>query len=153
MSLTFGRADPSDPDVAALVQAHMARAEKYYPPEACHCYDTATLQDRGVVLFVARDAGAALAIGGYLPLDGTTAEMKSVFTSKAARGKGIGAAIVRHLIAEARAAGYQQIFLETGNDAASAAARAVYEKLGFSYRGPFGDYGEDPLSAYMEATL
>lgn len=153
MSLKVTRANPEDPDVAALIAAHVARSLKYYPADVCHSFDVAELTEKAVVLFVGRDGDAAVAIGGYVALEPEIAEMKSVFTAKAARGKGYGRAMVEHLMAEARHAGFRMMLLETGNDAPSAAARAVYEGLGFRYRGPFGDYERDPFAAYMEVAL
>jgi len=32
-------------------------------------------------------------------------------------------------------------------------ALALYRKLGYAERGPFGAYGEDPLSVFMEKCL
>jgi putative acetyltransferase len=51
-------------------------------------------------------------------------------------------------MAEAGHAGVEILRLETG--AASHAALALYEKTGFKLRGPFADYGPDPLSVFME---
>lgn len=153
LNLEIVRANPTAPEIDALIRAHIARSRKYYPVESCHSYGGAELSELGVVLFAGRVNGHAVSIGGYIPLSDTAVEMKSVFTAKSARGKGYGLALVRHLMSEARDAGYLNFCLETGNDDASAAARAVYEKLGFQYRGPFGSYVEDPFSAFMQATL
>jgi putative acetyltransferase len=51
-------------------------------------------------------------------------------------------------MAEEGHAGVEILRLETG--AASHAALAIYEKTGFKLRGPFADYGPDPLSVFME---
>ncbi|POB65781.1 GNAT family N-acetyltransferase, partial [Vibrio vulnificus] len=56
-------------------------------------------------------------------------------------------------IEHARQQGYQQISLETGTMAFFAPARALYEKFGFEYCAPFGDYQEDPNSCFMTLTL
>ncbi len=153
LSLSITRAAVGDPEVDALVDAHVARSRKYYPVTSCHSYGRAALDDLGVTLYVGRVGGEAVTVGGLLPMNDGMVEMKSVFTAAHARGKGYGLAMVRHLIAEAKAAGHAQFLLETGSDDASAAARKVYEKLGFSYCPPFGAYTEDPLSVFMAKLL
>lgn len=153
LSVQISRAVPGDPEVEALIAAHIALANANYPPESCHAYDAAKLAELGVTLFVGHLNGRAVAIGGFLVFDGDAAEMKSVYTASDARGRGFGRLMAAHLMAEAKAAGCTRMYLETGNDAPSAAARAVYVKLGFEECGPFGPYGEDPLSAYMTAEL
>ena len=45
------------------------------------------------------------------------------------------------------------MFLETGSREASAAARRLYERAGFSYCAPFGAYVDDPMSVFMTRTL
>lgn len=151
--LEIARVGPTDADANALIQAHIERSRRYYPIASCHSYDAGALAEMGVVLYLGRAAGEAVCVGGYRPLDANCAEMKSVFTKKSARGNGYGLTLIRHLMSEARAAGYGTFCLETGSDDASAAARSVYEKLGFAYRGPFGSYSDDPLSAYMQVSL
>ena len=47
-------------------------------------------------------------------------------TAEAARGRGVGAAIVAHLLALARERGYTQVSLETGARPAFAPARRLY---------------------------
>jgi putative acetyltransferase len=53
----------------------------------------------------------------------------------------------------ARQRGYSRLSLETGSAAAFAPALALYEKFGFSYCGPFGDYQPDPFSRYLTLAL
>jgi len=153
LTLDITPADVRDADVGALVDAHVARSRKYYPPTSCHSCEGSTLAELGVQLFVGRLGGEALVIGGLLPLSASSGEIKSVFTAKSARGRGYGRAMMDHLMTEARTQGMTQLFLETGSDDASAAARGVYKKLGFQYCPPFGSYTEDPLSVFMSTTL
>ena len=52
-------------------------------------------------------------------------------TKASARGKGVAAAMVKHIISEARTRGYRRLSLETGADAPFAPARALYASFGF----------------------
>jgi putative acetyltransferase len=63
--------------------------------------------------------------------------------------KGVAARILAHIIAVARSRSYTHLYLETGPVAAFAPARALYERHGFTYCGPFADYVEDPYSVFM----
>ena len=152
-ALIIEAADPTAPDVAALIEAHVARSRAHYPVTSCHSFEVAEIADAGIAMVVGRVGGEAVAIGGLADLGGGEGELKSMFTAQAARGRGYGRALVAHLIEMARSAGMTRLSLETGIDDASAAARAVYGKLGFSECGTFGSYSADPLSTYMTRAL
>jgi len=49
--------------------------------------------------------------------------------------------------------GYQRISLETGSQDFFKAARNLYEKFGFTYCEPFGEYALDPHSQFMTRAL
>jgi putative acetyltransferase len=74
-------------------------------------------------------------------------------TAEAARGQGIGRALVDHLVGVARARGYERVSLETGAGPAFAPARRLYASAGFEPCGPFGGYTPSPNSAYMTRSL
>mgnify|MGYP001819520075 CR=1 FL=1 len=79
--------------------------------------------------------------------------LRSLVVSEAARGSGVGKALVSHLLAEARARSYSRLSLETGTMAGFAPARRLYQGLGFSICPPFGSYFVDPNSVCMTMTL
>ena len=62
-------------------------------------------------------------------------ELKSMRADPAYRGRGVGKAILLHLLAEARARGYGRVSLETGRPEPFLPARRLYEKLGFAALG------------------
>lgn len=69
------------------------------------------------------------------------------------QGKGVGAQLLRHIIAYAEDEGYTRISLETGSSSWFDRACNLYEKFGFTYCEPFGDYTLDPNSLFMTRTL
>ena len=76
-------------------------------------------------------------------LDAQTSEMKRVFTTDAARGKGVAAQLCTHLIDQARADGFSRMVLDTSKSLTG--AQRLYSKLGFTPRGPYQPIPDDVL--------
>jgi putative acetyltransferase len=72
-------------------------------------------------------------------------------TTEAQRGRGVGAALLEHIIRVARSRRYVTLWVETGTREVFAPALALYRKFGFTDCGPFGDYVADPRSAFLVA--
>ena len=68
-------------------------------------------------------------------IDATTAEVKRLYVRPAARGLGIGRALMEQLVEQARQSGYRTLRLETMGF--MRAAIAIYESLGFEPVGAF----------------
>ncbi|WP_245514046.1 GNAT family N-acetyltransferase [Antarcticimicrobium luteum] len=66
-----------------------------------------------------------------------------------ARGRGAGAAMLEHLLAQAADMGLSRVSLETGSGPDFAPARRLYGQRGFVECPPFGDYLPDPHSTFM----
>jgi putative acetyltransferase len=145
--------DPRAADVRALLAVHLTFARAQTPPEDAHAIDVDGLLDPAVAFFSYRAAGALLAVGALKQLDPHHAEIKSMHTVQAARRRGVGRAMLEHLIAVARERAYHRVSLETGSMAAFAPARSLYARAGFEVCEPFGEYRESPNSIYMTLGL
>jgi putative acetyltransferase len=145
--------DPAAPDVRQLLATHLEFARAPTPPEDAHALDVDGLLDSSVTFFGFRRDGVLLAVGALKRLGPDHAEVKSMHTVAAARGRGIGRRMAEHLIAVAREAGYRRLSLETGSMAEFAPARALYASVGFEMCEPFGDYRASPNSTYMTLYL
>jgi len=145
--------DPGDSDVRALLERHLAFANEHSPPEDVHALDLSGLLDANVLFFSYRLNRELLGIGALKLLDGCHAELKSMHTAEAARGRGIGRAMVEHLLTVARAQGMRRVSLETGTMAAFAPARSLYARAGFEPCEPFGSYVHSPNSTCMTLWL
>jgi putative acetyltransferase len=145
--------DPLAPDVRELLERHLAYARGASPPEDAHALDVEALRDPQITFFSHREDGRVLAVGALRRLDDRHGEIKSMHTSAEARGRGIGMAMLEHLLRTAREMGLERVSLETGTQPAFAAARALYARAGFEPCAPFGDYRESPNSAYMTLRL
>ena len=152
-ALVIGIDDPGADDVRALLERHLAFAHEHTPPEDVHALEPDDRLRPAMTVFSARRDHHLLAIGALKQLDETHGELKSMHTVEAARGQGIGRAMVDHLLGVARHRGYRQISLETGATEAFGPARSLYRSCGFAPCGPFGDYPESPSSAFMTLVL
>lgn len=96
-----------------------------------------------------REDGELLGVGALKQLDEFHAEVKSMHSAEEARGRGVGRAMVDHLVDVARARGCRRVSVETGSMAAFTPARALYASAGFQICGPFAEYGPSPNSVFM----
>ena len=145
--------DPRAEDVRALLEAHLAFAREVTPPEDVHALDIEGLLDPSVTFFSARLDGELVGIGALKQLDDSHAELKSMHTVEAARCRGVGRAMVDHLLSVAAERRCRRVSLETGTMDVFAPARGLYTKAGFAPCEPFGDYRASRNSAYMTITL
>lgn len=142
-------ADLTDPQVRQLIEAHHAYGAAHYPAESNHELGIEELGADNVQLFVAWLGDQCVGMVGFKSLGDEMAELKSMHVLESGRGHGVGAKLAKHVMALAKQQNIAAIYLETGSRDASAAARRLYEKLGFSYCAPFADYAEDPESVFM----
>ena len=97
--------------------------------------------------FRSKDRWSACRSGSWIP----TMRSWSPCTQPAisCRGKGIGRAMVSHLLGLAKQRGFSQVSLETGTNEAFKPARDLYDSFGFKPCEPFGDYLPHPISVCM----
>ena len=145
--------DPRAPDVRALLERHLAFANTHSPPEDVHALDVSGLVDPAVTFFSFRNEGRLLAVGAIRTLDADHAELKSMHTAEEARGKGLGRAMVDHLIGIASERGVRRVSIETGTGEPFAPARSLYLNAGFEPCEPFGEYFHSPNSICMTLWL
>ena len=146
-------ADPADPQVAALIARHIAYGDAHYAAESNHHLSIEDHAAQGVTLWCAWEGERCLGMAGLKPFGAGEGEVKSMHVLAEARGRGVAVLLLERLVAEARAAGIARLWLETGSREASAAARGLYERAGFGYVEPFGDYLPDPESVFMMRAL
>ncbi len=100
---------------------------------------------------LAESDGTLVGVGGYAPLagaDGTVCELRKMYLLPAVRGRGGGRQLLNRCLAEARAEGYEKMYLETVG--AMEVAGKVYEKYGFhSLDAPMGCTGHSGCDRFM----
>ena len=118
-----------------------------------HAFDIEKLRDPCVTFWTAWEGEQLAGMGALKRLDATRGEIKSMRVADAYLGRGVGRAMLEHILAHARGAGLASLWLETGSTPDFAPALRLYESAGFAYCGPFADYREDPFSRFMMLTL
>jgi len=141
------------PEIHALLNEHLQSMYELSPPESVHALDLEKLRVPEITFWTIWEGPLLLGCGALKELDKTHAEVKSMRTPAAHRGKGAGRALLAHIIETARSRSYQRLSLETGTAAAFHPAHRLYESAGFVYCGPFGEYVDDPHSVFMTTVL
>lgn len=145
--------DPLEADVRDLIETHLRFTYDQSPPEDVHALDPDSLAEEGVEFFSIRSDGNLLGVGALKDLGNRHAELKSIHISESARGRGIGRAMVNHLIDLATERGFRRVSLETGAMEAFAPSRSLYRAAGFVECEPFGDYLPSANSVWMTLQL
>jgi len=153
MMFSIRTASPHVPEVAAVIRAHNAFCNAVSPPESCHKLNASELDVPKITLWSAWQAEEVLGIGALKLLPNGAGEVKSMHTVAAARGKGVGRALLEIILTDARARKLTSLWLETGTAQEFTAARTLYERFGFASCPPFGTYKIDPHSAFYTLAL
>lgn len=125
----------------------------FSPPESIHALTTDELAHASITLWCAWEGEHLLGCAALKHLDATQGEIKSMRTTKAHRRQGVAEALLVHLIKEAMDRGYERLSLETGSHEAFLPAQRLYQKHGFEFCAPFGEYKRDPYSVFMSRAL
>lgn len=153
MNLTFHAGDLDSPDVLELLEFHFTAMRASSPPEACHVLPIDGLRDPALTFWTAREDGELVGVGALKELEPGHGEVKSMRTSPKHLGRGVGGAILAHIMAEARRRGYARLSLETGSTQEFAGALRLYEREGFQLCGPFAGYPESPFTRFFTRAL
>lgn len=146
--------DLTAPAVLDLLRLHLDGMEDESPPESVHALGAEALRGGDVSFWCAWDGDRLLGFGALKELDPGHGEIKSMRTAPGALRRGVGAAMLAHIVAEARARGYERLSLETGSTPAFDAAIALYAGFGFAPCAAFAGYcDDDPFSRFMTLTL
>ena len=153
LDLTIIEDDLTGPEIAALLRLHLGEMHAWSPPCSVHAMPIERLRQADVTFYSAWHGEVLAGCGALKHLDDGHGELKSMRADPAYRGRGVGKAILLHLLAEARARGYGRVSLETGRPEPFLPARRLYEAHGFAECPPFADYVLDDFSICMTRVL
>jgi len=145
--------DLSGGAVRELLAYHLARMHENSPPGSVFALDFSGLRAPGVTVWSAWRGEALAGIGALKLLGDGTGEIKSMRTHPDHLRMGAAAALLEHIIAEARRRGLRRLSLETGSGPAFEPALALYRKRGFLGGEAFSDYPASEFSQFFHLTL
>jgi putative acetyltransferase len=146
------RDDPTASYVADLLNHHLRELQDVMADHA-FALDAAGLAAPTVTFWTAWDGAVLAGFGALKQLDATHGEVKSMRAAPASRGKGVGRALLDHIIGEGRKRGYSKLSLETGTAPLHAPAIALYRSAGFVGCEPFADYDDSPHNQFLRLIL
>jgi len=145
--------DLSGAATRALLSAHLAGMHENSPPGHVFALDLSGLQRPEVTVWSAWDGEDIAGIGALRVLRDGAGEVKSMRTAKSHLRRGVAAALLEHIIADARRRGLGRLSLETGSGPAFEPALALYRKRGFIDGEPFGDYVPSRFNRFLHLSL
>jgi putative acetyltransferase len=151
-TVTIRRDDPTAPHVADLLAHHLGELQRVMAEHA-FALDASGLAAPSVTFWTAWHDGTLAGFGALKQLDDGHGEVKSMRAGPAARGMGVGRAMLGHIVAEARRRGYHWLSLETGTAPLHAPAIALYRSAGFVSCDAFADYPPSPHNQFMTLDL
>lgn len=143
-SAWVGQHDPLvEPLLTELAHEYSSRYDRAFTEqhEALRAYPAEQFSPPDGGLLVLVEDGASIAGGAFQRHDGTTAELKRIWTHSAHRRRGLALRVVAELEAEIVHRGYERIFLTTGPRQPE--AKGLYLAAGYT---PLFDVAADPLT-------
>jgi putative acetyltransferase len=140
--------NPAAPYVADLLKFHLQDVKSVMGKHA-FALDAGGLSAPDITFWTAWRDDALVGFGALKQLDELHGEVKSMRAAAAARGTGVGRALLYHIITEARRRAYKQLSLETGTATLHAPAIALYKSAGFVSCDPFADYQTSPHNQFL----
>ena len=136
-----------------LLADHLAGMHKSSPPDSVYALDLSGLRMPSVSVWTAWEGDELMGIGALKQLSPSTGEIKSMRTDSRHLRQGVGAALLDHIISEARRRGYRRLSLETGSGPGFEAALSLYRKRGFETGDAFGDYQSSAFNQFLHLDL
>ncbi|WP_457442541.1 GNAT family N-acetyltransferase [Roseateles sp. P5_E4] len=144
--------DPGHPDAQRLIALSEAYMGALYPSESNHFEPADGLRPPQGSFYGLWRGEQLVGCGGVKHFDADGyGEIKRLFVLDSERGRGVARQLMAQLEAELTERGLRIARLETGIHQPE--ALALYRRLGYSERGPFGGYTPDPLSSFFEKVL
>jgi putative acetyltransferase len=150
---TFNAGELDCEDVRQLLAFHFEQMRSTSPADACHVLPLVGLRDPAITFWSLREHRRLLAVGALKELNIRHGEVKSMRTAPEVLGRGVGSAMLRHIVTEARRRGYERLSLETGSTEPFQPALRLYERHGFTRCAPFADYRPSPFTCFLAKEL
>jgi putative acetyltransferase len=153
LTLAIREDDLSGEATRALLALHLSAMHANSPTGHVFALDLSGLKAPGVTVWTAWDGEAVAGIAALKDLGGGAGEIKSMRTHPDHVRKGVAAALLDHIISEARRRGMKRLSLETGRGPAFEPALALYRSRGFSDGEAFADYVRSDFNQFLHLDL
>jgi putative acetyltransferase len=150
-SITIRAEDPRQDDVRDLIAELNKVLLALTPPEFVFHMTAEEMARPDTTVFIARDAGNAVACGALKRHVDGIGEVKRMYTRPSHQGQSIGGRILAEVEALARREGLRRLVLETGDR--HPAAWRVYERAGFTRCDAVLDYPDSGYSVFYDKML
>ena len=145
--------DLSGEPTRALLRLHLQGMHANSPPGHVFALDLSGLAAPGVTVWSAWFEGEVAGIGALKDLGSGAGELKSMRTHPDFLRRGVGVAMLEHVIQAARRRGMTRLSLETGRGPAFEPALALYRRRGFVDGEAFGGYERNDFSQFLHLAL
>ena len=145
--------DLSAQTVRDLLAVHLAGMHENSPPGSVFALDLSGLKAPEVTVWTAWDGDALLGIGALKTIGRAQGEIKSMRTHSDHLRKGVAAALLNHIIAQAKDRRLVRLSLETGSGPAFEPALSLYRSRGFKDGPAFGDYISSGFNRFLHLEL
>jgi putative acetyltransferase len=145
--------DLSGAQIRDLLRLHLAGMHASSPPGAVFALDLSGLKVPEVTLWGAWFGDSLAGMGALKQLSPAHGEVKSMRTYPQYLRRGVGAALLEHIITTARSRGMTLLSLETGSGESFEAALALYRRRGFVAGGAFSDYVASDFNQFLHLEL
>ena len=143
-------ADPTSPESRQLLEALSQTLQRITGSSGTASFDVRDVQDERACFAVARlDTGEAVGCGALRPLAPGIAELKRMFAVPGSQG--VGQVLLAFLEQQARAFGYEQLWLETRR--VNERALRFYDRHGYVVIDNFGRYVGRPEAVCLGKRL
>ena len=145
--------DLSSRPARALLTLHLQGMRANSPLGSVFALDLSGLTAAEVAVWTAWRGAAVAGIGALKALGEGVGEVKSMRTHPNHLRQGVAAALLEHMIGEARARGLRRLSLETGSGAPFEPALSLYRRRGFKDGEAFGGYVRSEFNQFLHLDL
>ena len=145
--------DLSGAPTRALLALHLAGMNASSPAGSVFALDLSGLLVPEVTVWTVWREQAIAGVGAMKRLGDGAAELKSMRTHPAFLRQGVAAALLDHIIAEARRLKLKRLSLETGSGPAFEPALQLYRQRGFADGEAFSDYRRSAFNQFLHLDL
>ncbi|MCH8489475.1 MAG: GNAT family N-acetyltransferase [Oceanicaulis sp.] len=145
--------DLSGAQTQALLALHLDGMRARSPPGTVYALELSGLKSPAVTVWRAWRGELLLGSGALKSLGAGAGEIKSMRTPPDHLRQGVAAALLDHIIGEARARGWSRLSLETGSGPAFEASLALYRNRGFTNGEAFGGYTPSAFNQFLHMGL